>query len=109
MEGDSFFNQVACLGALLLGSSGHLSRSVFPRTGCFPVPQGTFKCLCQNIQRRIVISIQYHATTSTDMCAYAQGLLDECSTCATHLTSELRCYCNDWNGMHPSIGVQPGE
>ena len=39
----------------------------------FPVPQGT--CLCQDVQRGIVISIQYHATAGTDVGTHAQGFL----------------------------------
>ena len=87
---------------------GSLSRSVFRRTGCFPVPQGTCQCLCQDVTCGIVISVQYHATTSTAVGTHTQRLLHDSVTCATFLARELWCYSNNWNIMHQSIGFDPG-
>src|SRR6266516_5013443 len=76
-------------------SRGSLSRSVSLRRGCFPVPQGTSSCLCQDIECCIVISLQDHTTAWTDVAAHTQRLLHQCSTCATFLAGELRCDCNE--------------
>ena len=51
---------------------GSLSRSVFRLAGGFPVPQGTFESLCENVERRVLIAVQDHATPCTDVGAYAQ-------------------------------------
>src|SRR6266852_2331830 len=90
-------------------SRGSLSRSVFRRTGCFPVPQGTCYCLCQDVQRGVVISVQYHSTAWTDVGTHAQRLLHDSTTGATFLAGELWRYSNDGNRMHQSIGFHPGD
>src|SRR6266516_1542421 len=86
-------------------SRGSLSRSVFRRTGWFPVPQGT--CFCQDVESRIVVSVQHHATACTDVGPHAQRLLDHSSTCATVLAGELRGYCKNRNIVHLAVVLHP--
>src|SRR6266566_3520138 len=93
-------------------SRGSLSRSVFllrRRRGCFPVPQGTCECFCQDVQRCVLISVQDHTTAGTDVGTHTERLLDHRPTDATFLAGELWCYCNDRDSVHQSIGFHPGD
>ena len=91
-------------------SSGHLSPSVSRgRPVGSPVPQGTVYSFLLNVQGRIVIAIQCHATAITDVRPHAQALLDECAAGTTVLAGVLWCYGYDRDVMEGTIILDPGQ
>ncbi len=109
MRGGSSFTQEACHSSLQSSSRGLLSRSV-SRVAvpvCFRVPHGTASCFLQNVQRRIVISIQDESTGRATMGTHTQTFLDACSTPGAILAGRVRRNCNDGNPMHCTIIGQP--
>src|SRR6185312_16074753 len=75
----------------------------------FPVPQGTFQCLCQDVSCSILVSIQYQPTRWTDMRSYGEGLLDPCPTRRAVLGSPVRLYSNDRDSMQSPVVLHPPE
>ena len=73
------------------------------------MPQGTFDSLCEDVERGIVVTIKHQPTRETDMCPYAQRLLDRRATVGAVLTGELRGNSHDGNPMQCPIMLDPGE
>ena len=73
------------------------------------MPQGTFDSLCEDVERGIVVTIKHQPTRETDMCPYAQRLLDRRATVGAVLTGELRGNSHDGNPMQRPIVLDPGE
>src|SRR5215467_1364547 len=91
-------------------SRGSLSRSVSHRSGGSPVPQGTdLNGFCQDIESRILISIQNKPALGTDMCPGGECFLHALPTARTILACVL---CRDGYHSYPmdeSIGLDPIE
>ena len=91
-----------------VATGGHLSPSVSrDELARFPVPQGTFQCLRQDIERCIVVPVQHYATAMTDMGTHAQTLLNERTASATLLACELRRDGNHQDALQGRIVADP--
>jgi hypothetical protein len=93
-------------------SRGSVSRSVLrSKSVCFRVPPGTAsmgrESLLQNVESRILITIQDHATAMADVRTDTQRLLDACPTLRTVLTGVVGCYCNHRDSMQKCVVLQP--
>ena len=67
------------------------------------VPLGTVlirrKGFMQNVQGRIMIPVQYHATAMADVCPNAEAFLDDGATLTAFLTGIVRWDCNHGDVM----------
>src|SRR5215471_13778440 len=89
-------------------SRGSLSRSVFCRSSGFPVPQGTdLNGFCQDVESRVLISIQDKPTLGANMCPGRECFLYPSPTARTILAAVVWGNCYHGYLMHESIGLDP--
>src|SRR6266568_3097566 len=62
-----------------------------------------------NIACGIVVPIQDHATTRTDMGTHTQAFLDHRATLRTVLCGESWFNCDAWDIMHSSVVLHPRQ
>lgn len=90
-------------------SSGPLSRSVSRAVQLvgFRVPLGTIECFRKDVQSSIMLTVQDHTAARTDVCTYAQGLLDTRSTLRTILAGIMGLDCNHRDSVQERIILDP--
>src|SRR5260370_14227841 len=75
------------------------------------VPFGTVlirrKGFMQNVESRIMIAIQNHATAMTDMCPNAERFVHDGATLAAFLTGVVRRHSDDGDIMQEPIAGKP--
>src|SRR6266550_3641583 len=91
---------------------GSMSRSVL-RDGLAGsrVPLGTVlirrKGFLQNVSRRVLIPVKYHATSMTDVCPNAETFLDDRATVGAFLAGRVRWHGNDRDVMQQAVSCHP--